>query len=88
MPSMQGKPIPSNTPIVMVFNKNVNLSSAQQSVAIRSGIETRSPSSSTEERTGTAVHTLHRIIFQRKRAASKTVSPRITSHHAEWHNLI
>ncbi|HHZ91371.1 TPA: hypothetical protein EYN65_12815 [Candidatus Poribacteria bacterium] len=36
----------------------------------------------------TAVHIIRRIVFQRKRADAKTVSPHITSHHAEWHSLI
>ncbi|MFP6720819.1 MAG: hypothetical protein VCF25_11255 [Candidatus Poribacteria bacterium] len=36
---MQGRPIPVNTPIVVVFNEKGNRTSAQRGIAIRSGID-------------------------------------------------
>ena len=36
--NVQGRPIPVNTPIVVVFNEKGNLTSAQRGIAIRSGI--------------------------------------------------
>jgi len=36
--NVQGRPIPVNTPIVVVFNEKGNRTSAQRGIAIRSGI--------------------------------------------------
>ena len=37
--NVQGGPIPVNTPIVLVFNEEVNLTSAQRGITVRSSID-------------------------------------------------
>ena len=37
--NVQGGPIPVNTPIVLVFNEKVNLTSAQRGITVRSSID-------------------------------------------------